>query len=157
MKTGTWNAGDKYEFLLRITNAIVTQTNSENLFSSLAKEMKEFIGYDRLSIYILDQDAKAISYFAKADGVVPEGMENLSGRPLDKASIAQLAITTGSPVIIEDLEGYARFSTVPDMRKAGLVSTMAFPLITRNRVLGTMHISFKRNPRGFRRSLGHTQ
>jgi transcriptional regulator with GAF, ATPase, and Fis domain len=149
MKTGTWNAGDKYEFLLRITNAIVTQTNSEDFFSSLAKEMKEFIEYDRLSIYILDQNAKAISYFAKADGVVPEGMENLSGRPLDKASIAQLAITTGSPVIIEDLEGYARFSTVPDMRRAGLVSTMAFPLITRNRVLGTMHISFKRNPEDF--------
>jgi transcriptional regulator with GAF, ATPase, and Fis domain len=149
MKKGTWNAGAKYEFLLRITNAIVTQTNSENLFSSLAKEMKEFIEYDRLSIYILDQDAKGISYFAKADGVVPQGMENFSGRPLDKASIAQLVITTGNPVIIKDLRGYERFSTVPDMRKAGLISTMAFPLITRNRVLGTMHISFKRNPQYF--------
>lgn len=149
MKTRAWSAGAKYEFLLRITNAIVTQTDSENLFSSLAKEMKGFIEYDRLSIYILDQNGKAISYFAKADGVVPQGMENLSGRTLDKASIAQLAITTGNPVIIKDLRGYTKFSTVPDMRKAGLVSTMAFPLIARNRILGTMHISFKRNPPEF--------
>jgi transcriptional regulator with GAF, ATPase, and Fis domain len=149
MKTGTWNAAARYEFLLRITNAIVTQTNREDLFSSLASEMKKFIEYDRLSIYILDQEAKAISYFAKANGVVPEGMENPSGRPLDKASIAQLAIDTRNPVLIGDLGGYAQFSTVPDMQKAGLVSTMAFPLMTRNKVLGTMHISFKRKPGDF--------
>lgn len=149
MKRKSWNAAMRYEFLLTITNAVVIQTDREALFSSLACEMKRYLEYDRLSIYILDQEAKAISYFAKADGVVPEGMENPSGRPLDKASIAQLAIDTGNPVIIGDLGGYERFSTVPDMRKAGLVSTMAFPLITRNRVLGTMHISFKRKPRDF--------
>lgn len=144
-----WDTTTKYEFLLKVTNALVTQTNREDMFSALARELEKKFAYDRLSIYMFIPDTEALLYFAAATGVVPRGMADPSGRPLDKASIAREVIESRSPVYLEDLGKYRHFSTVPEMIKAGLKSTMAFPLIARNKILGTMHVSFKQKPTAF--------
>ena len=144
-----WNDAYKYELLLKINNAIVTETTRQGLFKALAGELRNHFHYDRFSIYIHDPDEESVSHFAAADGVIPEGMENDSIRPLDKASIAQLIIKSGRPVIIPDLSSYSYFSSVSALRKAGLTSSMAFPLIARNKVLGTIHFSFRRKPKAF--------
>ena len=34
-----WDTTTKYEFLLKVTNALVTQTNREEMFSALAREL----------------------------------------------------------------------------------------------------------------------
>jgi transcriptional regulator with GAF, ATPase, and Fis domain len=144
-----WDTTAKYEFLLKVTNAVVTQTNREDMFAALARELEKKFAYDRLSIYMFIPDTEALLYFASASGVVPRGMADPSGRPLDKASIAREVIKSRSPVYLEDLGKYRHFSTVPEMIKAGLKSTMAFPLIARNKILGTMHVSFKQKPTAF--------
>ena len=144
-----WDTTTKYEFLLKVTNALVTQTNREDMFSALARELEKKFAYDRLSIYMFIPDTEALLYFAAATGVVPRGMADPSGRPLDKASIAREVIESRSPVYLEDLGKSRHFSTVPEMIKAGLKSTMAFPLIARNKILGTMHVSFKQKPTAF--------
>ncbi|BEQ15149.1 hydrogenase [Desulfoferula mesophila] len=149
MKSNVWDASVKYELLLNVTNAIITQTNRDDLFSALANELKKVVAYDRLSVYIFDPKEQALSYFATANGVVPQGMENPAGRPLDKASVAQRTINIRKPLIIKDLATVTNFSTVPAMLRAGLRATMAFPLIVRNDVLGTMHLSFKKPPDDF--------
>ena len=154
MNSAKWNTKAKYELLLDITNAIITQTNRDDLFSALAGELKKVVAYDRMSVYIFDPKEQALSYFATANGVVPLGMENPNGRPLDRASLAQQAINTRQPLIIEDLATATNFSTVPAMIKAGLRATMAFPLLVRKRVLGTLHLSFCKTPDDFQELAG---
>jgi transcriptional regulator with GAF, ATPase, and Fis domain len=144
-----WDTSEKYEFLLRVTNSLVTQTSREELFAALARELKKSFPYDRLSIYMFMPDTEALVYFASATGVVPKGMADPSGRPLDKASIAREVIKSRSPVYLQDLREHRHFSTVPEMLKAGLRATMAFPLVARNKILGTMHVSFKQKPAAF--------
>ncbi|MGE5256465.1 MAG: sigma 54-interacting transcriptional regulator [Hyphomicrobiales bacterium] len=144
-----WDTTAKYEFLLKVTNAVVTQTNREDMFAALARELKKSFAYDRLSIYIFMPDTEELVYFASATGVIPKNMADPSGRPLDKASIAREVITSRRPVYLEDLRQYRHFSTVPEMLKSGLKATMAFPLIVRKKILGTMHVSFKQKPAAF--------
>jgi transcriptional regulator with GAF, ATPase, and Fis domain len=144
-----WDTSAKYEFLLKVTNALVAHASREGMFAALAAELKRRFAYDRLSIYIFMPDTDALVYFASADGVVPKNMADPSGRTLDKASIAQEVIRTRRPVCLKDLRRCRHFSSVPEMLDAGLKSTMAFPLTTRNKTLGTMHVSFKRAPADF--------
>jgi transcriptional regulator with GAF, ATPase, and Fis domain len=144
-----WDTTAKYEFLLKVTNTLVSQANRDDLFAALANELKRRFGYDRLSIYIFMPDTDALVYFASADGIVPKNMADPSGRPLDQASIAREVIRTRRPACLKDLRRYRHFSSVPEMLASGLKSTMAFPLVARNKVLGTMHVSFKRPPADF--------
>ncbi len=133
----------RYETLLRINNAIVQQTSRESLFRALAAEMRGLFHFDRCSINLYDQETRSLSYFAAAEGVSLDGG---ASRPLEKGIIAQMVIRTREPLLIPDLRHQSYFSNVDTMLKAGLRSTMAFPLIVRNAVLGSLHFSFKERP-----------
>jgi transcriptional regulator with GAF, ATPase, and Fis domain len=57
-----------------------------------------------------------------------------------------MVIESGKPVIIDDLNRYRSLSSVGSMVDAGLRATMAFPLVIRSRLLGTIHFSFSNPP-----------
>jgi transcriptional regulator with GAF, ATPase, and Fis domain len=137
----------RYQILLQITNAVITRTTREELFKALATELRKHIPYDRLSINLYDYENKSLSYFATADGIAPEGIACKTRRPLSKGSITKMVIESGKPVIIEDLTRYRDLSSVGSMVDAGLKATMAFPLVMRSRLLGTIHFSFAKPPR----------
>lgn len=137
------NPTRRYETLLRINNAIVQQTSRESLFRALAAEIRELFAYDRCSINLYDQDTRSLSYFATAEGVSLDGGKS---RPLEKGVIAQMVIRTREPLVIPDLENQSYFANVENMLEAGLRATVAFPLIVRNSVLGSLHFSFKNKP-----------
>ena len=141
-----WNATTRYEILLKINNAVITRTTREELFRALATELRHHFPYDRLSINLYDARTKSLSYFATADGIDPEGISCKDSRPLSKGSITKMALESGRPVIIDDLTRYSDLSSIRSMVDAGLTATMAFPLVIRNRPLGTIHFSFKRAP-----------
>jgi transcriptional regulator with GAF, ATPase, and Fis domain len=141
-----WNSETRYQILLRINNAVITQTTSEDLFRALAAELGEHVPYDRLSINLYDVKTQSLSYFAAADGIDPQGISCKDSRPLAKGSITRMVIQSRQPVIIEDLRHYTDHSSIDSMVEAGLLATMAFPLIIRNRILGTLHFSFKKTP-----------
>ncbi|UCF82824.1 MAG: sigma 54-interacting transcriptional regulator [Desulfobacteraceae bacterium] len=141
-----WDTATRYQILLRINNAVITRTTREELFRALATELRKHFPYDRLSINLYDAKAQSLSYFAAADGIDPEGISCKDSRPLAKGSISRKAIQSRQPVIIDDLRRYTALSSVGSMVEAGLKATMAFPLIIRNRILGTIHFSFKKVP-----------
>ena len=58
-----------------------------------------------------------------------------------------MVIRSGQPVIIDDMTRYSDHSSIGAMVRANLVSTMAFPLILRGQILGSIHFSFKEKPR----------
>ncbi|MFO8090111.1 MAG: sigma 54-interacting transcriptional regulator [Desulfatiglandaceae bacterium] len=141
-----FNPITRYQILLQITNAVITRTTREELFKALATELRKHIPYNRLSINLYDHESKSLSYFATADGIAPEGIACKTRRPLSKGSVTKMVIESGRPVIIEDLTRYRNLSSVGSMVDAGLKATMAFPLVIRSRLLGTIHFSFATPP-----------
>ncbi len=141
-----WDPTTRYQILLEINNAVITRTTREELFQALATELRKRFPHDRLSINLYDAESQSLSYFTTADGIEPEGISCKDSRPLDRAAIAQMVIQSGQPVIIDDLRRYTDHFSIVAMVNAGLTATMAFPLIIRNRILGSIHFSFKQAP-----------
>ncbi len=137
-----WNAETRYKMLLEINNAVVTRTNREDLFQALAKELRKHIAFDRMAINLYDAKSQSISYFAVADGVQPGGGLRRHSRPLADGAIARMVVQSRQPTIIDDLRRYTDLSSIGAMVEAGLNATMAFPMLVRNRILGSIHFSF---------------
>jgi formate hydrogenlyase transcriptional activator len=141
-----WNAETRYKMLLEINNAVVTRTNREDLFQALAKELRKHFAYDRMAINLYDAKAQSISYFAAADGVQPGGVLTRVSRPLADGAIARMVVQSRQPIIIDDLRRYSDLTSIGALVQAGLNATMAFPLLVRNRILGSIHFSFRDAP-----------
>ena len=141
-----WNPATRYKILLEINNAVVTRTTREELFQALATELGKHFPHDRMSINLYDAETQSICYFAAADGIMPEAISSVESRPLAKGAITRMVIQSRQPVIIDDLTRYTDLSSIGSMVEAGLTATMAYPLIIRNKILGTIHFSFKKAP-----------
>ncbi|MEH0021449.1 MAG: sigma 54-interacting transcriptional regulator [Desulfobacter sp.] len=141
-----WNLETRYQILLKITNAVVTRTSKQDFFNSLAGELKKHFPYDRLSINLYDEKSRSLQYFTEAEGIDPKGISSLEKRSLMKGTIAKMAIQSRQPIIIDNLSLYKDKFSIGHMVDAGLLSTMAFPLIMRDRVFGTLHFSFQHTP-----------
>jgi len=144
----------KYQALLNINNAIITQRTPEGLFKTLALEIKKLIHYDRIAIKIFNTKSNSFSYFANTEGVQINGGSGESSRPSFKGSVAHLLIESRKPVIIKDISKKTQIARAKAMWKAGLKSMIAFPLIIRDEIIGTIHFSFKRLPPNINELLG---
>ncbi len=140
-----WDPITRYKRLLELNNAIVNQTTRESLFRSLAEAIRRIVFYDRLSINIYDSASNSLSYFAMAEGIAIKAMDD-SPRPLDTAPISRAVITTRRPMVIPDMAEFDHWDTVRLMMGAGLKATMAFPLLVRGNVVGSLNFSFKEAP-----------
>jgi transcriptional regulator with GAF, ATPase, and Fis domain len=141
-----WNLETRYKILLKITNSVITKTSKQDFFDSLSAALKKHFSYDRLSINLYDKENDSLQYFTEADGIEPEGISSLKKRSLAKGEIARMVIQSREPIFIQDLSAYKNKFSVSQMVSAGLVSTMAFPLIMKDKVFGCLHFSFKKTP-----------
>lgn len=136
----------RYQMLLSITNAIVNQTSRETLFGALADELGKMFVFDRFSINLFNERTESLSYFTTAEGIRPAGIEGGEPRPLAKGAIARAVIRSRKPLIIRNLTQVSYWGSAESMLRAGLTATMAFPLVARDSVLGSMHISYREPP-----------
>jgi transcriptional regulator with GAF, ATPase, and Fis domain len=143
-----WNLPTRHRILLEINNAVITNFSIDDFYKALSTELRRHFDYDRLSIFIYDKEFQSLKYLTLADGVQPAGFEK-DVRPLASGAIAKMVIQSKKPVVIENLSRYSDHESIVAMANAGLRSTMAFPLIVRNRILGTLHMSFKKTPTDF--------
>jgi formate hydrogenlyase transcriptional activator len=141
-----WDGATRYQILLSINNAVINQTTKGEFFRALSEELHRHFSYGRLAINLYDKESQSLNYFCAADGISPEGISSMESRPLAKGTIARMAIQSGQPVVIDDLTRFGDLSSIGAMVNAGLTSTLAFPLIVRNKTLGTMHFSYKEPP-----------
>jgi transcriptional regulator with GAF, ATPase, and Fis domain len=135
----------KYQLLLKINNAVISQLTRNGLFRVLAAEISKLFHYDRFSINLFVPETGELTYFATAAGITPREISEKK-RPLEKGSIAQLVIQSKKPVFIYDLSQNPQLATAKWMVQAGLNSTLAYPMIVRDKVLGSIHFSFKKVP-----------
>ena len=141
-----WDSGTRYKLLLDVNNAIINQTTREDLFRALAREIRKIVAYARFSINIYDSASKMLRWFASAEGVSVKSMDD-SPRSLEEGPVARAVILSRQPVIIPDMSAYTHWHTIRLMKAAGLGATMAFPLIVRSDVLGSLHFSFRETPK----------
>ncbi|MCU0561826.1 MAG: sigma 54-interacting transcriptional regulator [Desulfobacterales bacterium] len=141
-----WKTETRYKMLLEINNAVVTRTDREDLFQALSRELRKHFAFDRMAINIYDAKTQSISYFAAADGVQPGGVLTRHSRPLADGAIARMVVQSRQPTVIDDLRRYTDLSSIGSMVAAGLNATMAFPMLVRNRILGSIHFSFRNPP-----------
>ncbi|SHN60384.1 sigma-54-dependent Fis family transcriptional regulator [Desulfovibrio litoralis] len=131
-----------YETLLKINNILVREVTPDGLFKSIAKVLKPIIGFDRCSVSLYDYENDSLSWFSQADGIVVESMDSVD-IPL-RGPFARKAIDTRLSVIEPDLTKCPKDDAVTQMIKAGLKSSMAFPLLSRNKSIGGLCVSFTR-------------
>jgi transcriptional regulator with GAF, ATPase, and Fis domain len=141
-----WKAETRYKMLLEINNAVITRTDREEFFQALARELRKHFAFDRMAINIYDPKTQSISYFAAADGVQPGGVLKRHSRPLADGAIARMVVNSRQPTVIDDLSRYSDLSSIGSLVHAGLNATMAFPMLVRNRILGSIHFSFRSAP-----------
>jgi transcriptional regulator with GAF, ATPase, and Fis domain len=145
-----WDAATKYRLLLDLNNAVLREVTRSGLFSALAAEIRKMFRFDRFSINIYDGATKSLSYFSTAEGISPAEI-SVGERPVTQAAIAHAVIRSRQPLVIPNLDAYVSWASVRAMKASGLSTTMAYPLIVRDQVLGSMHFSFVRVPEDLRR------
>ena len=141
-----WDAATRYQILLSINNAVINLTTKDEFFRALSEELRKHFRHGRFAINLYDRQNQSLNYFCSADGISPEGISSMDSRPLAEGAIARMAIQSGQPVVIDDLTRFSDLSSIGAMVGSGLTSTLAFPLIVRNKTLGTMHFSYKETP-----------
>lgn len=143
-----WDTATRYRLLLRLNNDIVSASTRRGVFSAIAQSLEGIFHFDRLSINLYDAKTNSLSYFAAAEGISPADISN-DDRPLDKGAIASAVIRSRKPFILSDLSDHTYWGSVKAMKDAGLNATMAFPLIVREKVRGTLHLSYAKVPEDF--------
>jgi len=140
-----WDTETRYKLLLRINNDIVSASTRREVFSAIAQSLGGIFRFDRLSINLFDEKTNSLSYFAAAEGISPTEISE-DARPLAKGAIASAVIRSREPFILSDLSTHTYWQSINAMKDAGLNATMAFPLIVRDKVKGTLHLSYAKAP-----------
>lgn len=123
----------------------LSKASSRSIFlQTLSNLLRQHFEHDRLCINLYDPDSELLSYFTAAEGTVVNSLSPI--RRAEKSTVAGHVIESRKPVVITDISEHFSESMLHPMAEAGLTTTMAFPLILDDKILGTMHCSFREKP-----------
>ena len=125
--------------------ASLGKVSSRNIFlQTLARLLRQQFNYDRLCINLYDPNSELLSYFTAAEGAVVNSLSPI--RKAEKTTVAGHVIASRKPVVITDISQHFAESALHPMAEAGLTTTMAFPLTLNDKIIGTLHCSFRKKP-----------
>jgi transcriptional regulator with GAF, ATPase, and Fis domain len=131
--------------LSRELMASLGKISSRNIFlQTLARLFRQQFNYDRLCINLYDPNSELLSYFTAAEGAVVNSLSPI--RKAEKTTVAGHVIASRKPVVITDITDHFAESSLHPMAEAGLTTTMAFPLVLNDKIIGTLHCSFRQKP-----------
>src|SRR3984885_10605119 len=137
---------DRLQVLLEITNVLVSELDIRELFPSITACLRRVMPNEYSSLALLEPGGAVLKNYALVfDGdpaIIPQG----ATAALEETP-AGGAVETRRPVLLDGSE-LARFASplAHRLAAAGLKSLCCIPLITRNRVLGTLNVgSMKEN------------
>jgi formate hydrogenlyase transcriptional activator len=131
---------DRLRVLLEITNVLVSELDIRELFPSITACLRRVMPSEYASLALLEKDGAALRNYALVfEGnpeIIPQGATAvLSETPAGRA------VETRRPAVLDAVE-LTLFKSPLAQRlvAAGLKSLCCIPLITRNRVLGTLNV-----------------
>lgn len=119
-------------------------TSRSSFFQVLSRLLQQQFAFDRLCINLYDPNSELLTYFSAAEGTVVDSLSPV--RKAEKSTVAGHVIASRKPVVITDIAQHFTESLLHPMAEAGLTTTMAFPLILNDEILGTLHCSFVQKP-----------
>ncbi len=132
-------------FIKNVNRTVSHRAERKLFFKVLVQELEKIVAFDRLCVNLYDSSTEVLSFFTTAEGTVVSALSAL--RYAGKQTVAGKVIESGQPVIIRDLplsEGLEH-----PLAKAGLKTTIAYPLTSGEHILGTLHCSFREDPDDF--------
>jgi formate hydrogenlyase transcriptional activator len=127
---------DRYEAVVRISEALAASSEPEALAKTLANELEEFLYFDHLYIAVLKENSKEVEYRVRGKGDVA-----LPDLPMEELPIWE-AIACPDPVRVIDWLGEQRSPRFKQwVKQIGFGSGISIPLSTPHRRLGTLGIA----------------
>jgi formate hydrogenlyase transcriptional activator len=149
------NNSQRYDAVLRISEALCASCEPEELAKSLADEIGNFLQFDHLYLVVLKENSKGIENLVWGKGPVP-----LPDLPIEDLP-TWAAIHSQDPQHTPDWNAEERFPRFKEYaKKIGLGSSIRVPLTTPHRRLGVFGISrdtvnpFSEEEIGFLRLIG---
>jgi formate hydrogenlyase transcriptional activator len=131
---------DRLQVLLEITNALVSELDIRELFPSITACLRRVMPGEYASLALLEEGGVLLKNHALVFEGNPEIIPHGATVALDLTPAGR-AVETRRPVLLDGQE-LAQFDSPLSHRlaAAGLQSLCCIPLITRNRVLGTLNV-----------------
>lgn len=140
-----WDLNDPQYVLAvirRLASQVTGRCDRSTLFSCIGTELKSSIHYDRLCINLYDADREFLTALSEPDGTASEMFSNTR---IAQDTVAWQVIQSRKPVLIPDLS-LMKSMGASSLASAGLVSTVAVPLLLNDKVVATLHASFRHAP-----------
>jgi formate hydrogenlyase transcriptional activator len=126
---------NRYEAVVRISEAIAACREPEELATTLADEIGKFLNFDHLYFVVLKENTKEIEYLLWGKSPIP-----LADLPMEDLP-TWAAINSRNPQHTPDWDAEERFPRFKEYaKKIGLGSSIRVPLITPHRRLGVFGI-----------------
>ncbi len=132
---------DRLRLLLEVNNALVSNLELRDLFAAISSSLRRVMHHEYTSLALHDSDTDQLRLYALdfpgGKGLIEEEMSvPLEGSP------AGLAFKTRQPLLVNRVDP-EQFSSEIFQRLAaeGLKSGVCLPLISRDRVLGTLNVA----------------
>ncbi len=132
--------------LAEIGRIISSTLNIEEVYGRFAEEVQKIIPFDRISINLINPDKKSVTIAYSSGmnvGDIPPG----SVLPLDDLLRERIVIRRSSFLFLPENETEVALSSPNFMRhfRMGLRSMMAVPLISKDQVIGILHLQSLRS------------
>ncbi|MBI4008270.1 MAG: GAF domain-containing protein [Planctomycetes bacterium] len=130
------------ELISNINKIIASALDIRDVYKAIAVELGKRINFDRMSIALLQPGNNAITTYAAVTSYgfteLPEG----GSYPLE-GSILEKVIKSGSPFIVNDTS-QQKLTTDRKLFKEGIMSRVAYPLIYKGQIIGTINLGSRR-------------
>ena len=122
---------------------IVSSTlNIEEVYEKFAEEVHKLLPFDRIAVSILNHNKNTLN-FAYVSGIEIPDRRKGGSLPLKNLQLNEQAIHSRSGVLVQindEKELMERFPSVLPTFKAGLRSMISVPLISKDEVIGVLHL-----------------
>lgn len=132
-------ANERLKTMYDIGQAITSQLRLDAVLDTIARSTADLLGTDTCAILLLDEANETLTI---------KGSHGLSEQVITQThdrlgeSIAGRVALTGEPLIINDLPNDSRFYN-PAAEHEGLLACASVPLITKDRIIGTLDVHSK--------------
>ncbi len=130
------------ELISDINKIIASALDIRDVYKAIAVELGKRINFGRMSIALLQQGNNAITTYAAVTSYGLTELPQGGSYPLE-GSILEAVIKNGGPFIIDDTS-QQKIATDCKLFKEGIMSRVAYPLIYKGQIIGTINLGSRR-------------
>lgn len=131
------------DLFIRVTKAITSSLNPEELFGLITRKIPEIIGVDAATIRLLDASGKNL----ELQGAFGLSEDYLNRGPIDAEEPIFMALK-GDPIVIEDAAQDPRIDYPEATRREGIANILVVPIPIRGQIKGILRL-LNKSPRSY--------